>query len=246
MIDSSLQRTLTNVGFDDKEAGVYLALLELGSAPISGIAKEAGFKRSIVYHVVERLLQKGYVHEIQGRKVRRFMATEPTKILHSTMSVVEDFRTMIPIFRSLQGKGRTFPRIEFFDTKESIINVYRTFDKGKEMRFVTSIKRLKTFMEEEVEAWVRRFQSGAFPAGGNHLLSDTKDDRYWAAQASAHGQQVKILPDKMEMEMDFAIVDDVLAITSFDPLFAVVIRSSDIAKSAGKLFDLAGTQGNPL
>ena len=41
------------------------------------------------------------------------------------------------------------------------------------------------------------------------------------------------------MDMDFAIVDDTLGITSFDPLFIVLIRSESIAESAAKLFDLA-------
>jgi len=43
--------------------------------------------------------------------------------------------------------------------------------------------------------------------------------------------------------MDFTIADDILGITSFDPLFIVVIHSAGIASSAAQLFDLAWLQG---
>lgn len=49
----------------------------------------------------------------------------------------------------------------------------------------------------------------------------------------------------MQMDMDFAIVDNMLGITSFDPTFIVVIYSESIAHSAATLFDLAWQGAKP-
>lgn len=55
---------LQKYGFSEKEAKVYLASLQLGSAPWSTIARHAGEKRVTVYSLLKELGKKWYVHEI--------------------------------------------------------------------------------------------------------------------------------------------------------------------------------------
>jgi sugar-specific transcriptional regulator TrmB len=50
--------TLQQYGFTEKEAKVYLACLQLGSAPGSTIARYASEKRVTVYTILKELVKK--------------------------------------------------------------------------------------------------------------------------------------------------------------------------------------------
>lgn len=239
MIDKSLLAVFTGVGFEEKEAAVYLALTELGQASAAKIATRAELKRPIVYHILERLKGRGYVQEVPGGKVKNFTSTDPSRVLQHSQLAVEEFRFMLPIVRALQDKGASKPRIEYFEGKEAILTVYRLFDKSKDVRFLTSMPRLSKFIPDEVESWIERGARFAKTRSTKQLLVDTPEDRTWAARAIQNGRRASILPKHVQFEMDFAISEDLLAITSFDPLFIVVMHSESIAKSAATLFDLA-------
>jgi predicted transcriptional regulator len=247
MIDATLARTLEHVGFDEKEARTYLALLELGQGAVSEVAERAGLKRAIVYHVIERLKKRGFVHDSEeGAKVKRFAAAEPAKVLQNAATALDDFKFMFPVMRALQNKGRHKPRIEFFETKEAIGSVYRLYEKGKDIRYLESIGRINEVIPDEVRAWIGRHESGAVTSKARHFLPDNVEEHKWATRLAPYGQQIRFLPKGVDIDTDFAIVDDYLGITSFDPLFVVVIRSDKIAKSAAALFDLAWKQGRPF
>lgn len=239
MIDKSLLAVFTGVGFEQKEAAVYLALTELGQATASRVADHAGLKRPIVYHVIERLKQRGYVQEVPDSKVKRFTATEPSRVLQHSQLAVEEFRFMLPIIRALQEKGVAKPRIEYFEGRDAILTVYRLFDKAKRVRFLTSMRNLSHFIPEEVESWIEREKRLPKDREVQELLVDTPEDRRWSKRALPSGRRVAILPPNIAFDMDFSISEDLLAITSFDPLFIVVIHSESIARSAATLFDLA-------
>lgn len=49
---------------------------------------------------------------------------------------------------------------------------------------------------------------------------------------------IRFLPKDFSIEMDLAIVDDIVCITHFDPLYSVVIRSKPLADSLLNLFEL--------
>lgn len=242
MPDQTLIKTLQNVGFDEKEASAYLALLELSSGTVSEIAERADLKRAIVYHVMDRLNERGYVTNVPDKGVKRFEASDPLKILQNSRTATEDLKFMLPLMRALHDKGSDKPKFEFFEGKEAVVSVYRMFDYAKSARFLTSMDRLYEIMPEEVDAWVNRFQKGMFPDMGRHLIPNTKRDHEWAQKAISAGQEVRFLPKDMDTEMDFAIIDGMLGITSFKPLFIVLIHSERIAASAAQLFDLAWRQ----
>ncbi len=242
MPDQTLAQVLRRVGFDGKEAAVYLALLETGRATAAEVAARAELKRPIVYHILERLIRQGFASEQPGAAVKRFAAEDPSLVLRNARGAVDDLASLLPLMRALQSRGRRKPRIEFFDTKSAIESVYRTFENGRDARYLTSMARLHEHVPEALRDWFRRCERGVATAKVRQLVPSSPDERTWAAKARALGQQVRFLPSGAAVDMDFAIVDEALAITSFDPLFIVVIRSEKIAASASLLFDLAWKQ----
>ena len=72
---------LKDAGFTEGEIKVYFALLEIGSSTTGPIIKKSGIARSIVYQILEKLIQKGIVSYIIREKTKYFQAAEPGKIL---------------------------------------------------------------------------------------------------------------------------------------------------------------------
>ena len=59
---------LENLGLTTNESRIYLALLELRSAPAVELINKTGFHRNIVYDNLKRLIEKGLVSSIQKDK----------------------------------------------------------------------------------------------------------------------------------------------------------------------------------
>src|SRR3989344_8787493 len=72
---------LKEVGLTDGEIKVYLALLELGSSTTGPMINKSGIARSIIYQILEKLMQKGLVSQIIKEKTKYFQAAEPNRIL---------------------------------------------------------------------------------------------------------------------------------------------------------------------
>lgn len=73
--------SLKEAGLTDGEIKVYLALLELGSTTTGPIIEKSGIARSIVYQILDKLMQKGLVSCVIKDKTKYFQGAEPTKIL---------------------------------------------------------------------------------------------------------------------------------------------------------------------
>lgn len=72
---------LKEAGLTEGETKVYLALLELGSTTSGPIIEKSKISRSIIYTILEKLIEKGLVSFIIKEKTKYFQATSPNKIL---------------------------------------------------------------------------------------------------------------------------------------------------------------------
>jgi len=242
-MDIKLEKIFENIGFDEKESKTYLALLELGQGTVSKISKHAGLKRAIVYHVLGRLKNRGYVQEVRGAKVKNFSASDPSRVLQNASAAAESLRMVMPLVKAIQEKGQNKPKIEYFDDKEAVIAVYRNFSSAKTVRYMASIKRLFDVIPDEVVRWTEHLRNKRLKSKEKYLLQDSKEDREWVKLVEKAGQEAKVMAKGLKMYTDFTIADDILCITSFDPFYVVVIHSPGIACSAAQLFDIVWLSG---
>lgn len=78
MMDTAV---LKETGFTDGEIKVYLALLELGLTTIGPVLEKSKVTKSIIYRILDRLIQKGLVSYIIKEKTKHFQAAQPDKLL---------------------------------------------------------------------------------------------------------------------------------------------------------------------
>lgn len=239
-MDSTLLASLVQLGWEEKQATVYLALLSLGVSPVSRIAEEADINRSVTYEVLATLVERGYVREDIRNKVKRYSATDPQHIFHEARAHFENFKFMLPLFQALQYRSDKKPRIEFYEGEEAIPRIFQTFDTGSTRRFMASYAQIEKHFPHEYSRWIQRVAHAKHLTPTKHLLADDSTARAFAKRAKGHrSYEFRFLSPGTDILMDLAIVDDVLAITSFDPVSMVVIHSKELARSASILFDMA-------
>ncbi len=78
---SAFVKHLIYLGFSEKEARVYLASLESGSASVADIAERAGVKRSTAYVMLKSLAARGLVGPAESGKKSDICAYHPKRVL---------------------------------------------------------------------------------------------------------------------------------------------------------------------
>lgn len=75
------KQILREAGLTDGEIKVYLALLELGDSTTGPVVDKSGVARSIVYQILEKLIEKGLASYIIKAKTKYYQAANPNKLL---------------------------------------------------------------------------------------------------------------------------------------------------------------------
>jgi sugar-specific transcriptional regulator TrmB len=125
MID--LKHQLIEYGFSDKEANVYLAMLELGPSSAQEIAKKAGVNRATTYVMIESLKRRGLMSSVERGKKICFAAESPQHLLvlmRQEEQRIEQkrrgFESLMPQFMALFNAVDDKPRVRFFEGEEGI------------------------------------------------------------------------------------------------------------------------------
>ncbi|MDD5031552.1 MAG: helix-turn-helix domain-containing protein [Patescibacteria group bacterium] len=246
-MDETLLKLLEQSGFTEKEAGVYLALLELGQGKVNEIAKKTELKRSIIYVILESLIKRGYVSEIPNKKINTYQATDPSIILTKLQITAKNFFEMLPLLRTLSSKGKKRPKITYHETKEGIWNTYEEISRTTTPFFITSHTRIKKHFSDGVDKWLSGLTKGIHRYKSKNLVPETGEEIEIGKEFLKLGQKVRVLPELKGMNMDFAIYNNKLAITSLeDDPFIVIIESEELVKSMRPIFEIAWQKGKEI
>jgi sugar-specific transcriptional regulator TrmB len=91
-----LQKTLEKYGLTAKQAKIYLATLELGSAPVNLIAKKSAIPRPSCYDILESLNNLGIASTFTKKKTRYYSVEDPRKIIKLAEQKAEDLKQVLP------------------------------------------------------------------------------------------------------------------------------------------------------
>jgi len=72
---------LRQAGLTEGEIKVYLALIKIGSSTIGPILDESKITKSIIYRILDKLIEKGLVSYITKQKTKYFQASQPNRLI---------------------------------------------------------------------------------------------------------------------------------------------------------------------
>ena len=104
---------LEAIGLTNGEARIYKALCEMGVSSVGPICDLSKVHRSIIYQILEKLIDKGIVSVIVEEGTKRYQAASPKMLLHfveQEQKELEDKKKnlmeIFPLISQLQVTGK--------------------------------------------------------------------------------------------------------------------------------------------
>lgn len=237
-----IKKVLSDIGLDELEVEVYLALLKVGEAAVSTLARKIGSKRTNVYNIIDKLIEKGLVSEINKLNVKYFTALDPKKILYlqeqqkdKIENNIQSLNEILPQLESYKDPFAMKPRVNFYQGKESIGNLLietlqNPFDCyfNPEVAYEIFPKSVEQFQVNSADQkiYVREILT-AGPMTKKYLKGITNPN-----------YKYKILPREYNFFTDNFIFEDKIIYISYKTLSAVVIENQDIANTQRQAFEI--------
>ncbi len=128
-----VQDTLKKLGFSEKEAEIYIVILQQGKIAPGDIAKLTHINRSTVYDVASELIRRGVITEDLGSSVRYFVARPPQdlgQLADREEKELKQKRKLIStaiyeLSALAKDKRYSVPKIQFYSEDEVDSFLYR-------------------------------------------------------------------------------------------------------------------------
>jgi len=249
-MNQKLLSELRNLGFSEKESRVYVASLQIGSAPMQKIAASAGVNRATTYVLVESLMHRGLMTSFTQGKKRLFTAEDPNKLLEvvhrEQFELQEREKAIQDILPDLQDLFQTTvqqgqkPRVKFYEGKEGLKSVRNEF--------------LKVKSKETIGIFNYDYINQVFTEEENLAFSQKRAKKNIVAKSVYTSEHGPILEDSTRRELadiryisheeynspiDITVFDNKVAITALEgELMSAVIENEKVADAMSQIIGL--------
>lgn len=163
-MDTNLLITLQNYGLSQKEARVYLTVLELWTSVASTIARRAELNRVTTYTLLEDMKRDGIVNETAKDGIKYYSVISPNTLLKQLEYKYESFKEKVPELLAMAEKFGNKPKVQFYDGAnglkllfKEIILSWEVMPAGEPfLTFVGTNKIDPTFLEWLNKEWSPR------------------------------------------------------------------------------------------
>ena len=237
---------LKNIGLSDKEARVYLAMLELGAATVLEIAAKAGINRPTAYVEIEALKKKGLASSQTKGTKKLFIAESPSQlefVLDREAKEVDakksELAKILPELSTLFNLADEKPQVRFFEGVEGLLSIQHEFlkSKSKVIESISSLDDLlKVFPQHHDEYSPERQRRKIL---GRVIYTSSSGSVMKERDRELYRESKYVSPDDFKFTSDISIFDDKVAISSLKgKVFGLIIENQNIADSVRALFYL--------
>lgn len=247
-----LEQALINIGLSEKEAGVYISLLELGRGTVSQISRRANINRTTGYDILDSLSAKGLV-SISGKEPKqeysaespenlsRFI-TEDIKKKHDALKRTE---TLIPELKSIHNVTDR-PRVRFYEGTEGLVEVYEdTLTSHEPIRAYATVDDMHAALPNYFPKYYKRRAVAGISIRAITPKTPVGIER--RAQDKEEAREMAFVPaDKYYFSPEINIYDNKVMIASWREKLGIIIESSEIADAMKKIYELAWAEAKRL
>jgi HTH-type transcriptional regulator, sugar sensing transcriptional regulator len=247
---------LKKAGLTEGEIKVYLALLELGSSTVGKILEKSKVTKSIIYRILDRLIEKGLVSHIIKDKTKYFQASPPHNIIDYLNKQEQELNTtkkeieqIIPQLTNLQ-KLTTLNQATIYEGFKGLMTAYeKRFSKLKEGDEYLNIGLPAEQPKHHHAFWQKDHQERAKRKIKAKLLYNQKvSDEILKNRNSYWGCDARRMPLDIDTPTWILIYKDtvVLAIPQGNNPITIEITNQEIANSFLKYFEWFWKQSKPF
>ncbi len=234
---------LKKLNLTDKEARVYLSLLELGPSTPYRIAKRARLKRPTAYVIAEELIEKGLIIQVTGEKKKLYMARSPETYFEEAEHKLRDAKRVLPELLALQKKTSEKPTILYFEGTEGVKQAYEYRLKefhGKEIvGFFARLDEVDEEMHREVFFPWNEYKNKNNINVRGYTVDDPKLVPYAKFLREGGGITAKYLPESLySADCSVEIFDFGVRIVIMQSKQALIVESEKLAIALRQIFEL--------
>lgn len=240
-----LEDYLIRFGLSQKQARLYLTLLELGTCKPADLAKRSRLNRSTTYVLLKELVEYGLVTQSEQRKKKIFTALAPELLPQYLTSRSKHYQRLaqqaegiIPDLRAL-AKSQHTPKVNIFEGKRGLQAAYEdTLTANGKILAYASIDDMHQAMPNYFPDYYkrrakRRIHIDAIFPNTPHAVARHRLDKQEARTA------LLIPVDQFQFAPEINIYNDKIAIFSWPDRLATIIESAALATAQKTIFALA-------
>jgi len=233
----NLSKILQSYGLSDKQAKVYLACLELGSASVQHIAGKAELSRSTVYEILEHLGREGFVTTFNKKKIKYFSAEDPMQVVRLAESKVSTLRDALPELNAIAGQFRKRPTVRYYQgTEQMKIVLEEILEEADEVMSFAAPEDLFRELGDYFYGFVKRRIAKKIPVRMIGVESEKTREREKLGIKEI--RTVHVIPNIYPFHCSKWIWKNKIAMFSFvGDLVAVVIESKELADMEKAMFN---------
>lgn len=238
--------SLREAGLTEGEIKAYLALLEIGSSTTGPIIEKTGIARSIIYTILEKLIQKGLVSLIIKEKTKYFQAANPRKILdylnereNKFEKNKKEIEVLLPQLLSKEKQTKKSETTMYFGlrgVRTAHENLYLKLGKDEEYYFLG----IPAFQPEEQHMYWKRDHLRRIKIGikCKLLFNKDTDSKVLRNRNSYKGCDARYMPTDIKTPAAFLIYKDTVTVILQHPeTLAIEIINQSIADSFKAYFE---------
>lgn len=231
---------LLQQGMSEKEAVIYLAVLQRWSAPASTIARKVGIKRVTTYSILRDLERKQIASTIEKKWVTYFQVIDPVKLLDKLKEKISTLEQKIPELLALTDIYHHKPKIQYFEGLSGVKDMYEDL--------LTSSQPIYSFLgmnalSKDLEQYLvhdflpRRLQRHIF---AQVLVSSKDRDLEYQSRDQQYFKETRVVKSDL-----FGLVTEInlygpgkvaIALFSDDEMSAIIIHSPRLYESMMSIF----------
>ena len=120
MKNNELIKTLEELNLSEKEAKIYLNLLELGQSNVTRLAHKSNINRVTAYHILSSLLHKGLITSSTKDKIQNFQSVEPKQLIEILKEKQDKIKSILPELESLKKTIGKRSSVELYEGANGI------------------------------------------------------------------------------------------------------------------------------
>lgn len=238
-----LAKELTKLGLTILEARVYIALLQRQLTTAGVLAKYTELKRSTVYTVLDKLVEKGLVSMTQRDAVKHYQAESPERIREFLQQKKQELESQEKVFGELVKDLQTLhetkakpPKITIYEGKKGVkaLLMRNLDDQPKEVLVIGQHMKDRDNIPEYTN---RRIKMG-IPT--RVIIPDAPFAREAKKADRVSHRKTHLLPKKYRFPASIHIYDNSVAIFTYrgkDPI-GLYVEDADISTTLKMTFGL--------
>lgn len=224
-------------GLNEKEAAVYLALLESGEASVAQIGRTSGIERTYCYDILESLVSKDRATVLTRNGRQRYQAISPDQLQMAEEERLAQIKRAMPELIAHYNTTGQKPRVYYFEGTEAIERLYREMLNSLQYDAIVSPDALyQALGEKKIQRFTKEVVANQVKI--RELVTAEKGMPDFASHYRKPLQEVRLLPLDVKLATDTLLYQNKMVSIAYEPVpHAIVTEGTEIVATQKSLFE---------